>query len=141
MTVDEETDIEFYKGSGAKNVLNRFEFSEEEKKLINNAIRTAHMKYPRMKIIREANDLLKEIAKVRKPKSTDVINVEEKAQVDIFIQSLEYQKNNSIQNKTKKYEFSIFGYKMSRKFFSFLLGAVITLILLYVQNNIIAEFY
>jgi len=65
MTDTEKQQIEFYTNGSAKSVLERFTFSNTEKKLIEDAIRTAKMIKPRMKLIDEADKLLKEVAKTR----------------------------------------------------------------------------
>ena len=67
MTSREKQDIEFYTNGSAQSVLKRFTFSDKEKKLIEDAIRTAKMTMPRMKLIYEADELLREVAKSRKP--------------------------------------------------------------------------
>lgn len=67
MITNEQIAIEFYKNGSALNALERFSFSEKEEKLIRDAIRTANMQNPRMKLIDEADLLLKEVAKTREP--------------------------------------------------------------------------
>ena len=67
MTNREKLEIEFYKNGSAQSVLKRFNFSQKEKRLIEDAIRTATMAHPRMKLIYEADELLKEVAKTREP--------------------------------------------------------------------------
>ena len=67
MTLDEEqNNINFFKGQAIQSVLERFEFSKEEIKLINDAIRTSKMKTPRISLINKTNEMLKEIVKTRK---------------------------------------------------------------------------
>ncbi len=68
MTKEDKLEIEFYKNGNAQDVLERFEFSKEEIALVQNAIRTSKLSHPRMKLIFEANELLKTVAKTRKPK-------------------------------------------------------------------------
>jgi len=67
MKITDEENLNFYRNGAAVHVLKRFEFTEKEEKLIRDAIRTANMTYPRMKLIHQADSLLKEVAKTRKP--------------------------------------------------------------------------
>ena len=67
MIDEEKLAIEFFKNGSAQRVLGRFAFSEEEKKLVEDAIRTAQRTNPRMKVIYEADAFLKEVVKTRKP--------------------------------------------------------------------------
>jgi hypothetical protein len=67
MSNTELQELEFYKNGSAESVLERFIFNSEEKKLIEDAIRTAKMPKPRMKLIQKADKLLKEVAKNREP--------------------------------------------------------------------------
>ena len=67
MTDTEKLELEFYKNGSAESVLNRFVFSEAEEKLVRDAMRTADRPNPRMKLIYEADELLKKVAKTREP--------------------------------------------------------------------------
>ena len=67
MTKAEKLKLEFYKNGSAQSVLNRFVFNEKEEKLVQDAVRTAHLANPRMKLIYEADELLREVAKTREP--------------------------------------------------------------------------
>jgi len=67
MTKEDKLKIEFYKNGVAEAVLKRFMLTEKEKKLIQDAIRTANMPNPRMKLIDEVDVLLKDVAKFREP--------------------------------------------------------------------------
>ena len=67
MTKEDELKLKFYKNGTAEAVLERFMFTEKEKKLIQDAIRTANMPNPRMKLIDEVDELLKDVAKFREP--------------------------------------------------------------------------
>ena len=78
MTKAEDLELEFYKNGSAESVLKRFSFSEKEEKLVRDAIRTARLANPRMKLIQEADELLKEVAKTREP-----ITPTEKTEVSI----------------------------------------------------------
>ena len=67
MTKEDELKLKFYKNGAAEAVLKRFMFTEKEKKLIQDAIRTSNMPNPRMKLIDEVDVLLKDVAKSREP--------------------------------------------------------------------------
>ena len=59
--------IEFYKGDAVHSVLKRYEFSDDEKRIIQAAILTARKSKPSIKLINEADALLNKISKTRKP--------------------------------------------------------------------------
>ena len=63
----EDPNITFFKGNGVRNILKRYEFSEEERKIINAAILTARKEQPDSRIMARADALLKEVAQTRKP--------------------------------------------------------------------------
>ena len=67
MTDAEKLELKFYKNGSAEDVLKRYVFSEKEEKLVRDAIRTANMAKPRMALIHQADELLKEVAKNRQP--------------------------------------------------------------------------
>ena len=67
MTAAEKLELAFYKNGSAESVLKRFVFSETEEKLVRDAMRTAQLANPRMKLIRDADELLREVAKTREP--------------------------------------------------------------------------
>jgi len=67
MIEQEELELNFYKNGTAEDVLKRFVFSQEEEKLVRDAIRTSKMQKPRMVLIQKADELLREIAKTRNP--------------------------------------------------------------------------
>ena len=67
MAEEEKIELDFYKNGSAESVLKRFVFTEDEEKLIKDAIRSAKMPHPRMVLIHKADELLKEIAKTREP--------------------------------------------------------------------------
>lgn len=95
MTKEEKLEIEFYKNGSAESVLKRFVFSKEEEKLVRDAMRTAQLANPRMKLIHDADELLKEVAKSREP-----IAPTEKTEVsaDTMV-SFELMKHNSTKKK------------------------------------------
>ena len=98
MTDIQKLDIDFYINGSAQDVLKRFSFSDKEKKLIQDAIRTAKMKTPRMKLIKEADELLKEVAKTREvipAKHATTIPVEAMVRLDTM-------KFNAMQPKEEK---------------------------------------
>ncbi len=59
--------IEFYKGNAVHSVLNRYEFSDDEKRIVQAAILTAGKSKPSIKLINEADALLNRISKTREP--------------------------------------------------------------------------
>ena len=67
MNKKENQDLEFYKNGSAEAVLKRFVFSEIEEKLVRDAMRTANMPKPRMALVRQADELLKDVAINRTP--------------------------------------------------------------------------
>jgi hypothetical protein len=67
MTENEELEIAFYKGGAVHDVLKRFVFNDEEKKIITAAILTSKKEIPNMNFIHKANALLEEVAQTRKP--------------------------------------------------------------------------
>lgn len=77
MNKREKEQLEFYKNGHANAILKRFIFSEEEEKLIHDAIRTSKMQYPRMKLIEQADELLKEVAQTREPITSGEVDTEE----------------------------------------------------------------
>ncbi len=74
MTDADKQEILFYQGSGIQHILNRFMFTEKERKLIEDAIRTSNMSNPRMQLIYDANALLKKVAKTREPIQNQIID-------------------------------------------------------------------
>jgi hypothetical protein len=67
MTKEEKLELEFYKNGSAESVLARFVFTEKEEKLVRDAMRSAQLAKPRMKLIRDSDELLKKVAKTREP--------------------------------------------------------------------------
>ena len=87
MTDEDKLTIEFFKNGSAQRVLRRFEFSEAEKKLVEDAIRSAQRANPRMKIIYEADELLKRVAKTRKPIVSEKLDEQEFAKANAKVVS------------------------------------------------------
>jgi len=83
MTKEEKLEVEFYKNGTAEAVLKRFMFSEKEEKLVRDAIRTANRENPRMALIHQADELLKDVAANRTPitPSEDIDETELKKQI------------------------------------------------------------
>lgn len=73
---ENQAQLQFYQNGTALEVLKRYEFSEDERKLILDAVRTSKMQYPRMKLIEDADALLKEVAKTRKVIATNEVDIE-----------------------------------------------------------------
>ncbi len=67
MTREEERTIQFYRTDAVHTVLKRYEFSEEEKKIIQAAIVTARREKPSMALIEKADALLKNITTNQTP--------------------------------------------------------------------------
>lgn len=116
-----ERSISFYKGQGVQNVLKRFDFTKEERKKINDAIRTSKLPNPRVKLIYEVDELLKEIAKTRKPKQVEIDSVYIPVEVNLKLASMESEKNK---DKIKL-----------EKIFVWLISIILLLVFAYVQNN------
>ena len=77
----EQTDLEFFRGNGVKNVLKRYNFSQQEKDLLYAAMATAKKNVPNMTTLFEATELLKKIAQERQP-------LEQKNNVQVHIEDL-----------------------------------------------------
>lgn len=76
MTRQEQLKVDFYRTSAVHNVLKRYEFTDKEKGIIQAAILTAKKKQPNMKLIDDADALLKEIASTRTPLKQEVDTIE-----------------------------------------------------------------
>lgn len=72
MTKDELAKVDFYRGNAVQGVLRRYEFTEQEKRIIQRAIITARKDKPNMFLIDKADALLKECAATREPKKEEV---------------------------------------------------------------------
>ena len=98
MTNPEKLELEFYKNGSAQDVLKRFVFNEKEEKLVRDAIRTAHLANPRMKLIRGADALLREVARTR-----EVIVPVEKTKVSAEVMAnFELMKINSSRKREEQ---------------------------------------
>ena len=75
MTREEEENIQFYRTDAVQSVFKRYEFTEDEKKEMQAAIRTASTKYPNMNLIVKADTLLKKITASRTPIKQEVDQV------------------------------------------------------------------
>lgn len=106
MTNAEKLELEFYKNGTAESVLKRFEFSEKEEKLVRDAIRTAQLANPRMKLIRDADELLKEVARTRKPIApTDKTEVSAETMLKLEVLRLSAMKRETEANFESKIPF------------------------------------
>ena len=111
MTKIEEVELEFYKNGSAKSVLSRFHFTDEETKLIQDAIRTANMDHPRIALIHQADALLKEVAKTREPilpENKSAVSAEALAKIELL------KHNTAMQQEvvsTQKNSRAFFGFK------------------------------
>jgi len=132
MMSEKEIALEFYQNGSAQSALERFNFSEKEEKLIRDAIRTASMLNPRMKLITEADALLKEVAVSREP-----ILPTEKTEVSAeAIAQLELLKFNS----AKREDEQAFMDKMPM-FFGFKSKHGILFVILMAVGLIIAQYF
>jgi len=104
--MSEELEVNFYKNGSAESVLKRFEFSEQEIKLIKDAIRTANMSNSRMQLIHKADELLREVTKTREP-----INQEKKTKVSAENMAKIELMKLSKESKEESSGISIFGFK------------------------------
>jgi H+/gluconate symporter-like permease len=113
--------------------LKRFIFSEAEEKLVRDAIRTAKMSNPRMKLIHDADLLLKEVAKSREPiLSEKEASVEKIVQMRLFELELEIEKKQKEQSSTDKTR-SFFGFKTKNGIIFVILITVVLITLKYFQ--------
>lgn len=70
MSESDLLEIAFYKGDAVHRILKRFEFSDDEKRIIRAAILTSRKDSPNMRSIAAANKLLENVAKTREPIKT-----------------------------------------------------------------------
>ena len=73
MTNKDKLLIDFYKNGGAQKVLNRYEFTDEERRLINKAILSAKRPRPNLALIKEADAMLQEVVSLRQPLSSETV--------------------------------------------------------------------
>jgi len=95
MTDTQKKELKFYLNGSAKSVLKKFIFTEKEVKLIEDAIRTAKMANPRMKLIRDTDALLREVVKTKEP----IISIEKVEIPTEAIAKFELLKLSTIQIK------------------------------------------
>ncbi|MBT5934187.1 hypothetical protein [Sulfurimonas sp.] len=111
MTEIEKLELEFYKNGSADAVLNRFTFSEKEEKLVRDAMRTAQLANPRMKLIRDADELLREVAKTREaivPNEKTKVSAEDIAKLELLrLSATKKQVEEGFDNKMPTF----FGFK------------------------------
>ncbi len=70
-----DSSIEFYRGNAVHAVLQRYKFSDEEKRIIQGAILAARKEKPNLTLIGEADTLLQEVAKTRDPIKSESVDV------------------------------------------------------------------
>ena len=68
----------FYKGEAVHKVLKRYDFSDNEKQIIEAAILTAKQDRPKMAVIEKADALLKMVASSREPIQQEAIEIDHK---------------------------------------------------------------
>ncbi len=136
MTDTEKAEIEFYKNGSVESVLKQFVFSEQEEKLLRDAIRTAQLVNPRMKLIQEADKLLREVAKTREaiiPDDKTEVSPETLAKIELMkIQQMKKEEQKSQKPKNKV---SFFGLSISKSMFFFIFMAVVAMGIQYYQNK------
>ena len=123
MTDLEKIQLELYQNGSAEAVLNRFEFSEDEEKLVRSAIQTSKMKKPRMQLIYKVDELLKEVAKTRTPivKKT---TTKEPIEVKLAMHSMKYNKPKD-EGKSKGIPFFYIPKTKSGRIIFFVMMAVV----------------
>ncbi len=129
-------ELEFYKNGSAESVLKRFVFSEIEEKLVRDAIRTAQLANPRMKLIRDADALLKEISKSRNPivpDSKTEVSPETLAKIELM--KIQQMKKEEQKSKKPKNKVSFFGLSISKSMLFFIFMAVVAMGMQYYQNK------
>ena len=131
MTDREKLELEFYKNGSAESVLKRFVFCEEEEKLVRDAMSTAQRTNPRMKLIRDADELLREVAKSREPISVESNSEDaDKAVAIIGTMTSEYNRKQTLNKKR-------FFFEATKKEILYVIGMITASIgLVYYLNNI-----
>ena len=128
-----QADIDFYKNGAAEEVLQRFEFTQEEEQLIKDAIRTANLPHPRLKLLQKADALLKEVGKTRKPIQN---NTQPSPEVLASIAKINIeQMKQKEQTQKPKNTISIFGFHISKSMFFFILMTIIVLLMQLTQQH------
>jgi hypothetical protein len=137
MTDTDKLALAFYKNGTAESVLKRFIFSEAEEKLVRDAIRTAKMSNPRMKLIHDADLLLKEVAKSREPIPLEKeASAEKIAQMKLFeLEINKKQKEQSSIDKTR----SFFGFKTKNGIIFIILVAIGAIVAQHFQTKSIND--
>ncbi len=136
MTDADKLELEFYKNGSAEGVLKRFAFSEKEEKLIRDAMRTAQLANPRMKLIRDADELLREVTKTREPivpiEKTEV-SAEEIVKFELM--KIQQKQKEEQKNQKPKNKVSFFGLSISKSMLLFVFVAVGIMGIQYYQNK------
>ncbi len=81
--------IEFYRGNAVHAVLKRYEFLDDEKRIIQAAILTSRKDNPNMKFIDEADAILREVSKNNDPIDQDIISTEDAVAVKLAAASID----------------------------------------------------
>jgi len=131
MTDTEKSELEFYKNGSAESVLKRFVFSAEEEKLVRDAMSTALRINPRMKLIRDADELLREVAKSRESIAVESNSEDaDKAVAIIGTMTSEYNRKQILNKKR-------FFFEATKKEILYVVGMItISVTLVYYLNNI-----
>jgi len=102
--------IEFYRGRAVHGVLERYPFTQEERDIVERAIKSAHREKPLLGPIRKADALLERITAEQKPKTIPKPDDESIAfDIMMFENLLKEQKEKSAtQKKSIRYALYIF---------------------------------
>jgi len=92
----EDPKIEFYKSAAVHTVLKRYEFADDEKRVIHAAIITAKKEKPNMALIEKSDALLKECAAMRVPKREEIDSSQTAKSIAKLKMGQYHQKKSSI---------------------------------------------
>ncbi len=90
-TMKNNPEIDFYRSDAVYTVLKRYEFSENEKKIIQAAIITAKRENPNITLIEKSDALLKMVAASREPVAIEVDELETKKHISA-VKMADYKK-------------------------------------------------
>ena len=123
MINNNEVEIAFYRGNAVRDMLKKFELSNDEYRIITAAILTSKKQTPDMKIIAKANKLLKHIEKTKKHiKSKKQLQKEALARMDVILMQQKVQNINDSEPLSRK----LFNSKIS---IIYLIGVLLSLLI------------
>ncbi len=88
---DKTVDLEFYKSGRAERVLERYDFSDDERKVVEAAVRSAQSSRPRLQIIEKADLILKTVAKTQKPKEIESSDEGLSKETEVTLNMMQFQ--------------------------------------------------